>query len=198
MPEIFRDTAEAAVRSAFSNARKVRWGNGRVAEALCRRSADRILEEGRTHYMNPCLDHALAVAKILSESSGADCRLVATAGLRGTAPVGHFHVEARAGEGTAWAVETLRGNDVRIVPADLRPKDAWESARWSFRLAGGAFYEKPEDIFSECPEMRDPFLGIYLPRTLERLLRDNTEEKWKKFQAGLGRDVTEPNFVGPR
>ena len=166
-----------------------KWDNDKIDSAFAQRSAEQILADGHTFYMNPCLDYTLVMLELLKRNE-VDAALVMEE-LRGEYPFNRVHFALEFSDGkTPRFIDFSHGMHVRYGIGEYRHHNS-DLEQISIRRSPGG------DIKPELPlhqslgcnlleHIDGYFVDFSLDVVIERLKQDNTEKNYEAFEQKHG------------
>jgi hypothetical protein len=189
------DFAREIVSEVNRKVKRVYWANEEIAHWFGKRSANKILENGTTCFMNPCLDLNLVSSLMMSLRTVPNKLIVEEYPPNQDFDFNrlHFILEFEY-HGKVYVLNYKRCNDVQICGGHHNsgedqpviqviniPGEQISPEKTLYENLG---YKTLEEL------LKDKFVGYSLERNLNRLMRDNSRERYNLFKRQYG-----DNFV---
>ena len=171
-----------------------RWSDSEIDEQFAKRSAEQVLAEGHTCYMNPCLDFTLVLHDTL-RINGLDPVMAIRELSGGGYPFNRLHFGSEfVYEGEPYFLEFKTLNEVFLGRGKFFGLREGTKTVGTLRLA--SVITPDMNIFDVLGEPL-PFRDFRLGLQLGRLKQDNTDKTYRRYLAALnGRGLYLDSDVG--
>lgn len=166
------------------NVERKQWSNGEIDEKFAKRSTKKILEEGHTCYMNPCLDLTLVVYEVLKVNDLNPVLVIEELTHEGY-PFNrlHFAIELTY-EKETYFIDFITMNRVLLGKGQFKNyKDGLIESLQTIKIADEMDPEK--NLFENIPTHLGRSKNFQLDLQLERLKKDNTAENYARYLSAL-------------
>jgi hypothetical protein len=161
------------------------WTDFEIREILGRRPPDKVLRDGNTCYMNPCVDLTLIALNRLAER-GQNPILVVEEVKGGNYSFNRMHVAIELpNHGSPWYIDFASRNRVILGRGEYESharQDGIEVVQL-VRLKDGIGWDTS---FEAIVQGRFKPHGYKIDRQIEQLVQDNTPENFQRYMAELG------------
>jgi len=169
-----------------SNIKRNYWENERVRKVFARRSANLIKDDGDVFFMNPCLDYVL-LAKDFLGSRSMDSGIVAQEVFSKKYDIYHMHFALEfLVKGRKYFVDFAKMNTVYLGKGDFVNFNEDVRVVQTFRIWEPVDPDK--DIFENFPEYVAKLKHYSIDVQIDRMLKDNSKERFDSFLQSLGKN----------
>jgi hypothetical protein len=185
--------AKEIISEVNRKVKRTDWTNEQIDRLFGRRSAQEILKDGTTCFMNPCLDLTLVSAYLMS-SKNIPHQFIIEEYL----PIQqfnfnrlHFAIEFQTGNEN-YALDYKKNNEVNIIKGKYNGRSDLQKVSRIF-IPGeiiNPFKTINESLgYSSLEDLtKDKFTGYSLEKNLNRLKQDNFKENYEMYQRVYGEE----------